>query len=147
MKKRKLVGVIGTGIKEELANRLTEEVGQELVRRRVSVVCSGLGGVMAAVSRGIRMGRGRYRGESLVVGLLPGDSTDFANRFLDLAIYSGLGIGRNLLIVRVAQAVIAISGGSGTLSGLALSWQLGRPIVAPVPARWGIGTTCRCGLG
>ena len=134
LKTRKLVGVIGTGNEEALAIRLAEEVGLELARRGVSLVCGGLGGVMGAASCGLRRGRAEFGGDSLAVGLLPGDSPENANPCLDLVLPTGLGIGRNLLIVRAAQAVIAISGGSGTLSEMAFAWQLGKPIIALVPS-------------
>ena len=65
-----------------------------------------------------------------MIGILPGlDATD-ANPFVDIALPTGLGLARNVLVVASADAVIAIGGRSGTLSEIALAWQLGRPVIA-----------------
>jgi uncharacterized protein (TIGR00725 family) len=49
-----------------------------------------------------------------------------------------MGIARNALVVRAADAVILVGGGSGTLSEAAFAWQLGKPVVALTPAGgWG----------
>jgi len=65
-----------------------------------------------------------------VIGILPGEEAALANEFVDIAIPSGMGYARNVLIVRTAAAVIAVGGGAGTLSEIAHAWQLNRPIVA-----------------
>ena len=91
------------------------------------VVTGGLGGVMEAASRGAKSRRGT------TVGLLPGEDRDAANGWVDVAIATGLGEMRNGLIVRATDAVIAIGGGAGTLSEIALALRTGRPVV-------GIGT-------
>ncbi len=69
----------------------------------------------------------------VVVGLLPGDDPEAGHPALTLALATGLGEGRNLLLVRAAAAVLAIGGGLGTLSEVALALRLGRPVA-------GIGT-------
>ena len=64
-----------------------------------------------------------------VIGILPTEDPDTANEHVDIGIPSGLGIARNALVVRTADAVIAVGGGAGTLSEMAMAWQLGRPVV------------------
>lgn len=131
---RALVAVIGGSTAEPQVAALARDVGYELGRRGLSLVCGGMQGVMAAACEGLVSAREAHRTGALAVGLLPGTEASDANPFVDLALPTGLGIARNLLIVRAAAAVIAIAGGSGTLSELAFAWQLGRPIVALVPS-------------
>ena len=91
------------------------KVGELLAKSGAIVVCGGLGGVMEAVSAGAKKAGGT------VVGILPSDKRSDANRFVDIAIPTGLGIARNLLVVRAGDAVIAIDGEWGTLSEIALA--------------------------
>jgi hypothetical protein len=64
-----------------------------------------------------------------VIGILPGNDPAVGNRWVDIAIPTGMGHARNVLVVATADAVVAIGGGAGTLSEMALAWQLGRPLV------------------
>ena len=91
--------------------------------RGAVVVCGGLGGVMAAVARGAHEAGG------VVVGLLPGDDRTTANPHLTVALTTGLGEMRNPLVVRAADAVLAVAGGHGTLSELAFALRTGVPVV------------------
>jgi uncharacterized protein (TIGR00725 family) len=102
---------------------VAETLGRELARRGAVVVCGGLGGVMEAVCRGARAGGGR------TIGILPGDDRSEANAYVDVAVATGMGEGRNLLVVRTADAVIAVDGEFGTLSEIALALRLGKPVV------------------
>ena len=58
-----------------------------------------------------------------------GEEAEAANPYVEIIIPSGLGIGRNLLIIRSADAVIAVNGGYGTLSEIAFALQLGKPLI------------------
>jgi uncharacterized protein (TIGR00725 family) len=98
-------------------------VGRELAARGAVVVCGGLGGVMEAACRGAKAGGGR------TVGILPGIDRAAANPFVDTAIPTGLGEARNALVVRAADALIAVGGGYGTLSEIALALKAGKPVV------------------
>jgi uncharacterized protein (TIGR00725 family) len=91
-------------------------------------VTGGLGGVMEAASRGAHSAKGYREGD--VVGILPVSDGAAANELVDIAIPTGMGIARNVLVVATADAVVAVGGGSGTLSEIAVAWQLGKPIVA-----------------
>ena len=117
------IAIIGAGqcTPEEAA--WAEEVGRRLAEAEVTLVCGGLGGVMEAACRGARAAGG------LTVGLLPGLDRHDANPHLSLALPTGLGEARNILVVRAAQAVIAIGGEYGTLSEIALSLRARIPIV------------------
>jgi uncharacterized protein (TIGR00725 family) len=118
------VAVVGSGEPEPSTDALAEEVGRALAERGAIVVCGGLGGVMEAACRGARAAGG------LTVGLLPGSSRAAANPHVVVALPTGLGEIRNALIVRCADAVIAIGGGPGTLSEVAFALKTGVPVVS-----------------
>jgi uncharacterized protein (TIGR00725 family) len=117
------IAVVGPGraSPEELA--LAEEVGAEVAAVGAVLVCGGLGGVMEAACRGARSRGGR------TVGLLPGTDREAANGWVEIAIPTGLGEGRNALVVRAADALVAVGGAWGTLSEIALGLKTGRPVV------------------
>src|SRR5581483_12339622 len=100
-----------------------EQVGREIAQGGAALVCGGLGGVMAAACRGAQQSGGT------TIGLLPGLERDAANEWVQIAIPTGLGELRNGLIVRCADAVIAVGGAYGTLSEVALALKTGVPVV------------------
>lgn len=73
--------------------------------------------------------RGARAAGGLTVGLLPGDDPRAANPNIEVVIATGLGHGRNAVLVLSADAVIAVGGGLGTLSEIALALRLGRPAI------------------
>jgi uncharacterized protein (TIGR00725 family) len=117
------VAVVGGGVADGEAGRIAAEVGGELARRGAVVVCGGLGGVMEAACRGAKEAGGT------TVGILPGADRSAANDFVDVAIPTEMGEARNALVVRAADAVIAIDGEFGTLSEIALALKTGKPVV------------------
>jgi len=118
------VAVIGPGASASPQDcSAARTVGRLLAERGISVVCGGLGGVMEAVAEGASAAGG------FSIGILPGSDRRVANRFLTVVIPTGLGELRNGLVIRSADAVIAIGGSWGTLSELALARQAGLPVV------------------
>jgi uncharacterized protein (TIGR00725 family) len=117
------VAVSGGGDAGDDVCVLAEEIGRELARRGAVVVTGGLGGVMAAASRGAKAEGGT------TIGILPGDDRSAANAWVDVALPTGLGEARNVLLVRAADAVVAVAGEFGTLSEIALALRLGKPVV------------------
>ena len=101
-----------------------EEVGGLLAEAGAVLICGGLGGVMEAACRGARSKLG------FTIGLLPGERRDDANGWVSLAIPTGMGEARNFLIVRAADAIIAIGGGWGTLSEVAFALKHGTPVIS-----------------
>jgi uncharacterized protein (TIGR00725 family) len=126
--RRTVVSVIGAGAAAAPILRVAEDLGRLLADLRCRIVTGGLGGVMEAVSRGAH-DSDRYV-EGTVVGLLPGIDADAANPWVDVAVPTGMGYARNVLVVSSADVVVAIGGASGTLSEIAMAWQLGKPLVA-----------------
>ena len=98
-------------------------VGRLLAEHGAVLLCGGLGGVMEAAARGAQQAGG------LTVGMLPGADPNEANPYIDVPLATGMGEMRNALIVRAAQAVIAIGGGWGTLSEIALAQRIQTPVV------------------
>lgn len=121
------VAVIGAGTAAHDVQVVAEDLGRELATRGAVVVCGGLGGVMEAVCRGAHAAGGR------TIGILPGDDRGEANPYVEVAVATGLGEARNVLVVRTADVVIAVGGEYGTLSEIAFALRLGTPVV-------GIGT-------
>jgi uncharacterized protein (TIGR00725 family) len=117
------IAVIGAGQCNARAVALAEEVGRRLAQAGVTVVCGGLSGVMEAACRGAKSAGG------LTIGILPGTSRGDANRWVDIAIPTGLGEARNIIVVRTAQAVIAVGGEFGTLSEIAFALKFGIPVI------------------
>ncbi|AQW62226.1 TIGR00725 family protein [Dehalococcoides mccartyi] len=118
------VAVIGASKATSEEARLAEEVGKELALRQVTLVCGGMGGVMEAACRGASLNGG------LTIGILPGNSREEANPYVQIPIVSSIGFARNIMVVKSAQAVIAIGGAYGTLSEIAYALQSGLPVIA-----------------
>jgi uncharacterized protein (TIGR00725 family) len=117
------LAVIGSGVADPERDAQAEELGREVARRGGVLVCGGLGGVMDAACRGAREAGG------VTVGLLPGRDRAGASAHLSVALPTGMGELRNGLIVRAADAVIAVGGEYGTLAEIGFALKLGRPVV------------------
>ena len=117
------IGVIGAGQCSLEIERLAEEVGSEIAKKKALLICGGLGGVMEASARGAKKEGG------VTIGILPGFSFEDANPFIDIPIVTGLSHARNVLVVRSSQAIIAVEGGYGTLSEIGIALKLRKPVV------------------
>ena len=117
------IAVIGAGKCEQKIYDLARDAGRALAQRGHRVICGGLGGVMEAVCRGVREAGGTS------IGILPGNDPGEANAYVDIPIATGMGIGRNIIIVRSAEVILAINGSYGTLSEIAYALQLGKPVI------------------
>ncbi|MDR3568752.1 MAG: TIGR00725 family protein [Syntrophobacteraceae bacterium] len=122
-----IIGVIGRGIRQPELTAVAEEVGREIARKGAVLVCGGLGGVMTEAARGAKEIGG------ITLGILPGPTTGDANEFIDFPIATNMGAARNSIIVHTADVLIAIGGGYGTLSEIALALKLGKGVVALQP--------------
>jgi uncharacterized protein (TIGR00725 family) len=117
------VAIIGPGVPEDDGLlELAREAGRLLAERDCVVVTGGLGGVMAAAAAGVSDAGGT------AVALLPGSEREAASAGHTIALPTGLGEMRNALVVRSADAVLAIGGAWGTLSELALAVRTGVPV-------------------
>ena len=117
------VAVCGSAEATTQEEAWAEEVGRLIAEADAVLVCGGLGGVMDAAALGCEAGGGAS------IGILPGERRDAASPHLTVSIPTGLGEARNALVVRAADAVIAIGGEFGTLSEIALALKVGKPVV------------------
>ena len=117
------IAVIGGGLAMPKVARRAEAVGAAIARSGARLICGGLGGVMEAACRGAKEAGGQ------TVGILPGFELGDANEFVDVPIATGLGEVRNLVILRSADAAIAVDGRFGTLTEIAFALQLQKPVV------------------
>lgn len=116
------VSVIGGSSVSSAQYDLAREVGKVLAERDHTVVCGGLGGVMAGVCRGAQTADGQ------TIGILPGSDPNAANQYVETAVATGMGNARNALVVLNGDATIAIDGSMGTLSEIALALDAGHRV-------------------
>ena len=126
-KNRRLqLAVVGAGRCGARVRALAREVGAEVARAGAVLLTGGRGGVMAAASDGARAEGG------LTVGILPGADAAASppNPAVEVAIFTGIGQARNQVLALSAAAVIAVGGGWGTLSEIALALKHRIPVVS-----------------
>jgi hypothetical protein len=119
-----MIAVCGPNEPSEDEATLAEEVGRLIARAGGTLVCGGRGGVMAAACRGAKLEGGA------TIGILPGYDANEANEWVDYPISTGLGHARNAIVVASGDAVIAVGGGFGTLSEIALALKMGKPVIS-----------------
>ena len=121
--KKKFIAVIGGGQCSPREAELAEATGRELARRGAILICGGLGGVMEAACKGASSEGG------ITIGILPGDNRQQANPYVQIPIVTNIGYARNIIVVKSAQAVIAIDGSYGTLSEIGHALQYNIPVI------------------
>lgn len=121
--KNKFIAVIGNSKASAQEIKLAEEIGREIAQNGAILVCGGLDGGMEAACRGAVSEGG------LTVGILPGTSRNDANQYVKIPIVTGIGYARNIVVVKSAQAVIAVGGGYGTLTEIGYALKNGIPVV------------------
>lgn len=125
--RKKIIAIIGTSPASKEVIQAAEQLGTLLVDNGFRIISGGLSGVMEAVSKGARKSNKHKDGD--IIGVLPGFNKDDANEFVDIVMPTGVGYARNLIIVNTADIVVAVAGGSGTLSEIAFAWQFKKPII------------------
>lgn len=126
--RRYVLAVVGNaGVLPAPIEALCAELGQRAVEAGFRIVTGGLSGVMEAVSRGARTAPSWREGD--IIGILPGYNRRAANPYVDIVVPTGMQIGRNILVAATADVMVAIGGGAGTLSEIAVAWQLGKPVI------------------
>ena len=118
------IAVVGAGKCNKKMKNLAEQVGMTIAENGGVLICGGLGGIMEAAAKGAK------RKQGLTVVILPGNNRRDANEFIDVAIPTGIGEARNLVIIKTADAVVALPGKFGTLSEMAFCLKLSKPLVS-----------------
>jgi uncharacterized protein (TIGR00725 family) len=117
------LAVVGPSAATPAEHALGEEIGQLIAEAGAVLICGGLGGLMEAAASGCTKAGGRS------VGVLPTETRAGANPYLTTVVATGMGEARNAIVVRTADAVIAVAGEFGTLSEIALALKMGKPVV------------------
>lgn len=121
---RTVIGVMGGATADARVRADAYELGRLIALQEWVLLTGGRdAGVMAESSRGAA------EADGLVIGVLPGDSTEGASPNVHIAIPTGMGDARNAINVLASQVVIALPGGAGTISEVALALKCGRPVV------------------
>lgn len=125
---KKIISVIGDAIIKQDGEKykVAYEIGKALVDNGYRVQSGGLRGVMEAAFHGARASTNYTEGDT--VAILPCFDRTCANEFADIVISTGLDVYRNIIVAN-ADAVVAIGGGSGTLSEMASAWALKRLLI------------------
>lgn len=119
-----IIAVCGAADISDKIYDMVVELGVELAQAGFIVACGGLSGTMEAICKGAKIGGG------MTIGILPSGNRSDANKYVDIPILTRLGEARNAILTATGDVVIVISGGSGTLSEIALAWKYNKPIIA-----------------
>lgn len=118
-----VVGVIGSHKNKPEVEQIAHKLGKKLAKVVDTLACGGLSGVMEAVCKGFKEGGGQ------TIGIIPFDDKEEANQYCDIVIPTGMGLARNILVVKTADIIIALPGEYGTLSEIAYSLQYNKPVI------------------
>jgi len=121
---KKVVSVIGGGKCNSEVEQIAHNLGKKLAEVVDILVSGGLSGTMKAVCSGFKAKGG------LTIGIIPSYDKKDANEFVDIAIPTGLGLARNVLVVKAADVVVALPGEAGTLSEIAYCLQFKIPVIS-----------------
>lgn len=121
--RKRIVGVIGGHNCNKEVEQIAHNLGKKLSKVVDYIVCGGLTGVMEEVCKGFKAGGG------VTIGIITSYDKKDANPYVDIVIPTGLGLARNVLVVKTADAVIALPGEAGTLSEIAYCLQFGIPVI------------------
>ncbi len=125
----KKIGIIGPNTpvcSEELYN-FGVELGREIASPDRVIICGGRGGFMEAVCKGVKQSPDTFPTQT--IGILPEDTDEKANSYVDIAIPTGIGLARNLIIINSVDIIISAGGGAGTLSEIAFAWQRNKKVL------------------
>lgn len=122
--RKPVIAVIGAGKCSRKLRDMAAEIGRYVAENGGVVLCGGLGGIMEGAARGAKEAGGT------TIGIIPSENKADANQFIDYVIPTGFGQARNVLVVRAADAIVALPGKFGTLSEMAFALVSGKPIVS-----------------
>ncbi|MBU0547614.1 MAG: TIGR00725 family protein [Candidatus Omnitrophica bacterium] len=121
---KRIIGVIGGHYCTDEVEQIAHNLGKKLAEVVDIIVSGGLSGTMKAVCSGFKAEGG------LTIGIIPGYDKKEANEFVDVVIPTGMGLARNVLVVKTADVVVAFPGGAGTLSEIAYCLQFRIPVIS-----------------
>jgi len=122
--RKKIVAVIGGHSCTNEVEQIAHKLGKKLAKVVDILVTGGLSGTMKAVCSG-------FKGEGgLTIGIIPGYNKEEANEFVDIVVPTGMGLARNVLVIKAADVVVALPGEAGTLSEIAYCLQFRIPVIS-----------------
>jgi len=122
--RKKVVAIIGGHECSKEVEQIAQKLGKKLAKVADILVTGGLSGIMEAVCLGFKTGGG------LTIGIIPSYDKNDANEFVDIVIPTGIGLARNVLVVKSAEVIVALPGKAGTLSEIAYGLQWGIPVIS-----------------
>ena len=122
--RKPVIAIIGAGKCSKKLYDIAAEIGRYVAENGGVVLCGGLGGIMEGAARGAKEAGGT------TIGIIPSENKADANQFIDHVIPTGFGQARNVLVVRAADAIVALPGKFGTLSEMAFALVSGKPIIS-----------------
>jgi hypothetical protein len=122
--RKKVISVIGGHSCTKEVEQIAQKLGKKLAKVVDILACGGLSGTMEAVCKGFKGAGG------LTIGITPSYNKNDANSYVDIVIPTGLGLARNVLVVKSADIVVALPGEAGTLSEIAYCLQFGIPVIS-----------------
>jgi uncharacterized protein (TIGR00725 family) len=122
--RKKVIAVIGGHTCTKEVEQIAHNLGKKLAKVADFMVCGGLGGIMEAVCQGFQAENG------VTIGIIPGYDKNDANKYVDIVIPTGIGLARNMLVVKSAEVVVALPGEYGTLSEVAYALHFQIPVIS-----------------
>jgi len=122
-----IIGVMGGHRARRHVLKQAYTLGKEIARCGHVLLTGGGGGIMEEASKGA------YDGEGLVIGILPSERTHpiegYPNKYVDIPIYTGMADARNVINAKTPHVIVALEGGPGTLSEIALALKSETPVI------------------
>lgn len=123
-----VIGIMGGSRGDQTVMTEARLLGEAVAQRGYVLVTGGGPGVMRAASEGAHLAGG------LVIGILPNDRSrpleGYPNEYVDIPIYTGMSDARNSINARTPHVIVAMSGGAGTVSEIALALKAGTPVIS-----------------
>ncbi len=127
--RKKVISVIGPNY-ENCTDEIYQfgvNLGKRIIDEGYILACGGRQGVMEAVCKGAHQSPNYQYG--CTIGILPEDNRENANAYCDIVIPTGIGLARNKMVINVADCVVAVAGGAGTMSEISFGWQSKKHVV------------------
>lgn len=124
--RRIIIGVMGSGKTLNTEDyRRAYQIGALIAREGWILLNGGrASGVMEATAHGAKDNGG------LTIGILPVADPEWASAYIDIPILTGIGLARNYINVLTSQVIVALPGGTGTISEVALALNIGKKVIS-----------------